>query len=639
MSDDKGKRSASALSGIHIKMEGQEGAETITDIQNYLETFNKEIEGNDQAVQHVTEVQQVVTEDGTEEGTYFVDQSGHYYYQASSDQQPVMTVVSGIADPSSEVLDGASEATYVAMQPQDGHQVEEGIAAIDHSDEGVAGAADTSGMILNASDAYQTVTIVPSDTNPGEVSYVLIVQQPDDKDDKGEDQDLTVYDFDEGEEGGITMESGDEDDKTKIIKILPKKSQTVTQAHMCNYCNYTSPKRYLLSRHMKSHSEERPHKCSVCERGFKTLASLQNHVNTHTGTKPHRCKFCDSAFTTSGELVRHVRYKHTHEKPHKCTICDYASVELSKMRNHMRCHTGERPYQCPHCTYASPDTFKLKRHLRIHTGEKPYECDICHARFTQSNSLKAHKLIHSAGDKPVFQCELCPTTCGRKTDLRIHVQKLHTSDKPLKCKRCGKSFPDRYTYKIHNKSHEGEKCFKCDLCPYASISQRHLESHMLIHTDQKPYQCDQCDQIIDGQQVEVMAGQDEDDEDEDTDGEMMAVEGQDGQQYVVLEVIQLQDGDGGEQAVAVVTGDPSHTIGHNVSSLQEESEDENLLGELTDDENVMNSLNERKISKKETIAIRKRLQTQKDMQNCFGFDEDEDEETAKNTIQLLGTMP
>jgi uncharacterized Zn-finger protein len=57
----------------------------------------------------------------------------------------------------------------------------------------------------------------------------------------------------------------------------------VTQAHMCNYCNYTTPKRYLLSRHMKSHSEERPHKCSVCERGFKTLASLQNHVNTHTG--------------------------------------------------------------------------------------------------------------------------------------------------------------------------------------------------------------------------------------------------------------------------------------------------------------------------------------------------------------------
>ena len=131
----------------------------------------------------------------------------------------------------------------------------------------------------------------------------------------------------------------------------------------------------------------------------------------------------------------------------RCTECDYSSVELSKLKRHMRCHTGERPYQCPHCTYASPDTFKLKRHLRIHTGEKPYECDICHARFTQSNSLKAHRLIHT-GDKPVFQCELCPTTCGRKTDLRLHVQKLHTADQPLHCKMCGKSFADRYTLKV-----------------------------------------------------------------------------------------------------------------------------------------------------------------------------------------------
>ena len=48
--------------------------------------------------------------------------------------------------------------------------------------------------------------------------------------------------------------------------------------------------------------------------------------------------------------------------------------------------------------------------------------------------LQAHKLIHT-GNKPVFQCELCPTTCGRKTDLKIHVQKLHTSDKPLQVRK------------------------------------------------------------------------------------------------------------------------------------------------------------------------------------------------------------
>lgn len=65
--------------------------------------------------------------------------------------------------------------------------------------------AEESGQI-GSSDAYQTVTIVPSDTNSGEVSYVLIVQQPDDKNEKGgEDQDLTVYDFDDAEEGSMAV--------------------------------------------------------------------------------------------------------------------------------------------------------------------------------------------------------------------------------------------------------------------------------------------------------------------------------------------------------------------------------------------------------------------------------------------------
>ena len=110
------------------------------------------------------------------------------------------------------------------------------------------------------------------------------------------------------------------------------------------------------------------------------------------------CQECDASFTTSGELVRHVRYRHTYEKPHRCTECSYASVELSKLRRHIRSHTGERPYACPHCPYASPDTYKLKRHLRVHTGEKPYECDICNLRFTQSNSLKVALVLSFAVD-------------------------------------------------------------------------------------------------------------------------------------------------------------------------------------------------------------------------------------------------
>ena len=392
-----------------------------------------------------------------EEGQYFVDpNTGQYYFQSGNGE--AMSIVL------SDEAEANTNPTNLGTSTSDNQVV-----------------------LNNGDDQYQNETIVPSDGNAGEVSYVLIVQQPKDKDNGGSEEVIGVYDF--KKENNFDDNNDGIDDKSKIHKI--KTSQQVTQAHLCNHCNYTTSKRYLLSRHMISHSEDRPHKCLVCERGFKTLASLQNHVKTHTDTNPHRCKFCDSTFTTSLDLVLHVRYHHKHkqeheeeenkpvrprerargQKTHKCSECDYQSLELSKLKRHLRCHTGEKPYQCSHCTYASSDTFKLKRHIRIHTGEKPYQCDICHARFTQSNSLKAHRLIHT-GDKPVFQCELCPTTCGRKVDLRLHVQKLHTSEQAMHCKMCGKSFPDRYTLKVHKKTHEGEKCFKCDLCPYSSISQR-----------------------------------------------------------------------------------------------------------------------------------------------------------------------
>ncbi|XP_015375388.1 PREDICTED: transcriptional repressor CTCF-like isoform X2 [Diuraphis noxia] len=462
-----------------IKLEhSTSDTETITDIQNYLDLFNKEIEAND-----VPQVQTNVNS----ESAYSMNQNVQYYYQTTTrDGQMIMIGEYDLQMMANINQNHISNSTQIALpNPQDKINDIPQIVGLGDGAE------------------YQSVSLVQDEGDPS--NYVVYVVKQNDKNEETSnvsmeisqgtyDPDVrNIYNFNVKEDPTLPKKQEVEDFGEKNNKTqIPKKLKNVTQTHMCNHCKYSTSKRYLLSRHMKSHSKERPHKCDVCERGFKTLTSLTNHVNTHTGTKPHNCRSCSSSFTTSGELVRHVRYKHTHEKPHKCSVCDYASVEMSKLRNHMRCHTGERPYQCPHCTYASPDTFKLKRHLRIHTGEKPYECDICFARFTQSNSLKTHRQIHS-GDKPVFKCDHCPATCGRKTDLRIHVQKLHTSDNPIKCKRCGDTFPDRYQFKVHSLSHKGEKCFKCELCSYASMTQRHLESHMLIHTNEKPFQCDHCD--------------------------------------------------------------------------------------------------------------------------------------------------
>lgn len=98
-----------------IKLEGVDSSENVTEIQSYLEGFQKEIEGTDAPVQPIARMFNLLKgfcfkfcniififleadceeNDGEpEEGTYFVDQAGHYYYQSNGgDTQRVMTVM------------------------------------------------------------------------------------------------------------------------------------------------------------------------------------------------------------------------------------------------------------------------------------------------------------------------------------------------------------------------------------------------------------------------------------------------------------------------------------------------------------------------------------------------------------------
>lgn len=226
---------------IEVKLEGNE-------LQSYLETFNKEIEGNHAVGENVEEEEEIVSGEEEDGDQYFVDSSGNYYFQGKNDKIPRLTKNPNLAQDDDDV-----ETNEVVDQEES-----------------------------------------------AEVSYVFIM---DENEEKGEDDDeevQKVYEFEDGQDEQ-TIFGGPQERHVpkKVVRNVSKKASgsNQNQVHFCTYCSYSSPKRYLLSRHMKSHSEERPFKCSVCERGFKTLASLQNHVNTHTGTKPHSCKYCESAFT------------------------------------------------------------------------------------------------------------------------------------------------------------------------------------------------------------------------------------------------------------------------------------------------------------------------------------------------------
>lgn len=131
-------------------------------------------------------------------------------------------------------------------------------------------------------------------------------------------------------------------------------------------------------------------------------------------------------------------------------------------------------------------------------------------------------------------------------------------------------------------------------------------------------------QIIDGQQVEVMPGE-EDDEDEmetDMEGNVVAVEGSDGQQYVVLEVIQLQDGEEVEQQVAVV-GSGDHSVEQAVALMHSDDNAEEILPNIKSSPTRIDPLSTPKKGSSSSI--------QQDMDNCFGFDDDEDDKEEEET--------
>lgn len=143
--------------------------------------------------------------------------------------------------------------------------------------------------------------------------------------------------------------------------------------------------------------------------------------------------------------------------------------------------------------------------MLIHTDQKPYQCDSCDQSFRQKQLLKRHQnLYHN------------PTYVPPPPREKTH-----------ECPECGRAFRHKGNLIRHMAVHD----------PESSIMEKQLA--LKLGRQKKV-------QMIDGQQVEVMAsaGSDEDEEEEEEEEtDVMAVEGSDGQQYVVLEVIQLADGE------------------------------------------------------------------------------------------------
>ena len=258
-----------------------DNSETISDIQNYLQSFNKEIgeSGDNETAFYAIDAQKLTQ--GIDDNTLqmLAEQAAtgqHASTSGGNSESGYQTVAI--------VPDGESGGyVLIVQQPQ----------TSDGSQPNLSAATTSSANTATTSAATKTPKATPS-------RLKKIKQE---KKDSERPNDISVYDFSNAveddtinelenpNESTLNEDMEEPEDVKPNLQKTPKRAKKASPAssskkaktsppstpsnpnqHMCNYCNYTSNKRYLLSRHMKSHSEERPHKCGICERGFKVCS-------------------------------------------------------------------------------------------------------------------------------------------------------------------------------------------------------------------------------------------------------------------------------------------------------------------------------------------------------------------------------
>ena len=98
------------------------------------------------------------------------------------------------------------------------------------------------------------------------------------------------------------------------------------------------------------------------------------------------------------------------------------------------------------------------------------------------------------GPKKKCRCPYCQKYIHKKANLKIHIERKHSSKKPYNCSLCKKKFASNFLLQEHLGYHGLRNIFTCDVCG-KKFNERsyNLERHMkTVHSAEKPFLCNIC---------------------------------------------------------------------------------------------------------------------------------------------------
>ncbi|GIY61787.1 hypothetical protein CDAR_408871 [Caerostris darwini] len=83
---------------------------------------------------------------------------------------------------------------------------------------------------------------------------------------------------------------------------------------------------------MRTHSVEEPYSCEICQQTFSQSSNLNRHMDIHSETKIHS-DYCDFETPHKSSLKRHLKRYHSEHKE-KCPVCDVYFYSKESLQSH-----------------------------------------------------------------------------------------------------------------------------------------------------------------------------------------------------------------------------------------------------------------------------------------------------------------